>query len=176
MVTRFFGIYKKPVQNPIFAKNSYMRFSILKFLAGIMLTYIFTSCQKETSLENGTPGPNNPASADSTYIDRVRHIELRRGGLDSSTHIEQYKYDANKRLVSIVTDSMYRSPGHSSPYDIFTKKEFFYIGNDTLPYKYVYTLDDSQYPSGGKDTSTSWLFYTGNRILKDYPPYHLSQF
>jgi hypothetical protein len=145
-----------------------MKFDMLKLLAGIMLTGIFTSCQKELSLENGIPGTNNPASPDSTYVDRVRHTEIHRGGLDSFTYIEQYKYDANKRLVSVFFDSMYVNPGNLSSHIVLSKSDFYYNGSDTLPYKEVHTYDDPQYTlAGGRGTTTSWLFYTGNKLLKD---------
>jgi hypothetical protein len=140
-----------------------MKYNMLNFFASVILLIFFVSCQKETSLENGTQGPNNPASPDSTYIDKIRYINILSSG-DSSTSIDQYKYDAAKRLVSIFSDSIYVSPGNLPSFD---REDFYYNGTDTLPYKHVSISYDPEPTIGSKDTSTSWLFYTGNRLIKD---------
>jgi hypothetical protein len=146
-----------------------MKLNIFKLAAGILSLCIFTACEKETSLENGPSQPGNPGnpSADSSYIDRIRFVEIERNGLDSFTYVDKYGYDANKRLTSIVSDSMYANPGNLSSHTYSYKINFYYNGTDTLPFKKVAVTDDSQYQFGGKDTTTTWFFYTGNKLLKD---------
>jgi hypothetical protein len=146
-----------------------MKLFIPSLFAGIMLISTLVSCEKETSLENGIPGPSGTTTADSSnYIDRIRYTEVTRNGLDSITYVDQYKYDAGKRLVRISRDSMFVSPGNQSFINGYTYTiDFFYNGTDTMPFKKVTVFDNLFDPLGSRSTTTNWFFYTGNRLLKD---------
>jgi hypothetical protein len=144
-----------------------MKFNVPQLFAGIILLAFFASCGKETSLENGTPGTVNPVPVDSgTYIDRIRYTDVTRNGLDSFTYVDQYKYDANKRLLSISSDSMFVNPGNQSFIGLYSHViNFYYNGTDTLPFKKTAVFKILS--SGRKDSSTNFFFYSGNRLLKD---------
>jgi hypothetical protein len=146
-----------------------MKLSFPKLITGITLLGIFLSCQKETSLENGIPGTGNPVTADSgTYIDRIRYTDVTRNGLDSLTYVDQYTYDASKRLVSISRDSMFLSPGNLSFIGLYTYTvNFYYNGTDTMPFKKVAVINSLALPFGQKDSLINFFTYTGNRLLRD---------
>jgi hypothetical protein len=146
-----------------------MKSYIASLFAAMLLAGIFVSCQKELSPEDIIPGPTTPTTADSsTYIDRIRYTEVDRNGLDSFTYVDQYQYDAGKRLVRISRDSMYLSPGNLSYVSLYTyTTDFFYNGADTMPYKKLTVFDNLFHPQGSRYSETNWYFYMGNRLLKD---------
>ena len=110
----------------------------------------FISCQKEIGWES-----ENIIQEDSVFIKKIISFDTSLpAGLDTGI-IYQYEYDQQKRVVELeVTE-----------FDLPTKYEMyhrlFYNGNDTLPYKYVTTMNFST------DSVITFLTYSNGFVVKD---------
>ncbi len=124
----------------------------MKFFSIITLfVVIFSSCQKDFSVENNI---NNDLTTitDSSYVDKIVYIDSSGTRLDSL----MYNYDIQKRLISIFDSSS------SSNYNI---KNFLYSGNDTLPFKVVET--NKTISSGFFKTTKYFSYNTIGLLIKD---------
>ena len=142
------------------------------------------SCQKELSKESsGTTVilPPPPLSIlDSNYIDTVYEFETRNGVTDTTAY-NSYKYDAQKRVVSI----NWEFGDFQFPYQDSGKAVYFYNGTDTLPYQSV-TIADYNGMLVFDTTITFYFYDNAARLIKDsvvdaerdisYPYYRLRHY
>ena len=120
------------------------------------MAIVIVSCQKESSTEppsNGPNGNNNPPANDSTLL--WKYVELDTSlpsSLDTSYKII-FSYDDKKRL------NQYYSTDCVDDENV----EFFYSGNDTLPYKAagVWTSYGKVYHD------TTFLLYLNGLVFPD---------
>jgi hypothetical protein len=123
----------------------------------------FSACQKSLTFEDNTT-PNaidSTANLDSNYLSRYFYIETDLNLIDTAIK-EAYIYDNLKRVTNIFDTT--REPTINAPYDFFSQ-QFFYIGNDTLPYKKIHIAKVNS-PSLRNDTITSfYTFSNGNLII-----------
>lgn len=116
----------------------------------IFVVLLFMSCSKDGARNN-----QFPPSTDSIYLDKVYAID----DLNNDTvHVFSYTYDNQMRVINMEdrTSAFTNPPARSF--------SFYYVGNDTLPYKSVYV----EQQSGGANTITIFHFKDGNgRNLKD---------
>jgi hypothetical protein len=138
-----------------------MKKYLLVFLA-TMTSLVIISCQKELSNENGigiTPPPLTVT--DSNYIDTVYEFETRTGITDTTAYYS-YKYDAQKRVVSI----NWQWADFALPYQDSGSIRYFYSGTDSLPARSLLTATYN----GMLVFDTTVNFYTydiGARLTKD---------
>jgi len=140
---------------------------LITFLTVILAIAVLTSCQKELSSENGTgiilpPPPPPPATVtDSNYLDIVYEFETRVAVTDTTAYYS-YKYDAQKRVVSI----NWQWGDYLLPYQDSGRVKYFYNGSDTLPYRsYMTATYDGMLVF---DTISTFYTYDNTaRLIKD---------
>ena len=91
----------------------------------VLLGLFFSSCQKEV---DGSL-PDNVQN-DSTYLDRLIMIDTTIAAPADTFMMIKYIYDSRKR----VSKHIYLAKNGNS-WDTASTNEFYYLGNDTLPYK-----------------------------------------
>lgn len=127
------------------------------FVGAVILLVCFSSCQKEIDWEL-----NNRTQADSIYIQKIISLDTTLpSGLDTG-FITLYNYDSRKRVLK-KTETEYDLGVQYTNYYFYS-----YLGNDTLPYKYVNT---SNY---APDSLITFLSYNNGFIVKDSTVYYLS--
>jgi hypothetical protein len=129
-----------------------------------LTTIILFACKKNSSVDPNPP--NTGTTNDSSYLAKYYYIEIDNGIADTATRIT-YAYDNLKRVISILDTSheAFANPLNKS----FEGTQFFYIGNDTLPYKRT-SIFNLNYPNFKIINDTITTFYTfnpGAQRLKD---------
>jgi hypothetical protein len=129
-------------------------------LFAILVIVLITSCQKEFSIEGATT-TLSPTVLDSNYLDTVYQFETRVGITDTTAYY-CYKYDAQKRVVSI----NWQWGDFLLPYQDSGSIKYFYNGADSLPYKsYMIATYDGMLDF---DTTTTFFNYDiSARLIKD---------
>lgn len=143
-----------------------MHLNLLK-TAGLLATlFAIVSCQKEN-------GEAPFTSNDSTLLKEVVQRDITQpSGLDSLSKIV-YSYDQQDRVVQSITYSYALNP---TPQNI-SRFELQYHGNDTLPYLFIqkFWTDPTGFPGSTPIfTDSLYLFYNGDRIVKDSFLFHNS--
>lgn len=142
-----------------------MKMKVALNLLPVILLLVFTlqSCQKELSPETTTT-PTTPTTPDSNYIAKIYTIEVVNGVADTG-YIMTYYYDNLKRVVSIF-DSAKNLYNYTQ-----SKYNYFYINNDSLPYKSTVYSVNAYYPTQTVfyyDTTITYHFYdNAGKNLKD---------
>lgn len=141
--------------------------SLVKLLCGIfVLMIVFSSCQKEISADDFDP-IDPPAANDSIYLNKAYFLTDLGTGMDTVV-TATLQYDSRKRIVSW-TDST-TADNNDEPYTI--SYQYFYNGNDTVPYK-VISLWDDLLTADDYDSTIAFFTYDANgRKLKDSVVYH----
>lgn len=129
-------------------------------LFATLVTIVIISCQKEFSVEGGTI-IISPTVLDSNYLDTVYEFSTRTGITDTTAYYS-YKYDAQKRVVSI----NWQWGDFLLPYQDSGSIKYFYNGADSLPYKsYMVTTYDGMLVF---DTLNTFYTYDNSaRLIKD---------
>jgi hypothetical protein len=129
--------------------------------AATLLFCVFTSCNKETSLENGVL-PQSSNLVDSNYIDTettIRDTTGTGGTVDSSVAV--YSYDNLKRVVKIKSETF-----SNNVLSDFYESLFYYTAQDTLPNKYIHVFTETAINL--LDTITGYPVYDGfGRVIID---------
>jgi len=122
----------------------------------LFLAAFLISCQKEV---NETLRPEIINNADSIYLNKLVVLDTTRPvGMDTVEKMF-FQYDNSKRIKSIF--SYFVGIMDSSKY------EFFYQGNDTLPFKYVYHNIDDHGAGFFHYVDTVYFNYTDGIVTKD---------
>jgi hypothetical protein len=114
---------------------------------------VFISCSKNNNPDNSTN------TTDDNYLSRYYFLYDDGSGtavLEGST---SYSYDNLKRVTIMLDSTIYNSSGNLLP---FSRAEYFYNGNDLLPYKAVTTT----HPDSNPEYDTLVSFYTYNSAGK----------
>jgi hypothetical protein len=129
-------------------------------LFAILVTLVITSCQKEFSVEGGTT-IISPTVLDSNYLDTVYEFSTRTGITDTTAYYS-YKYDAQKRVVSI----NWQWGDFLLPYQDSGSIKYLYNGADSLPYRsYMIATYDGMLVF---DTLNTFYTYDNSaRLIKD---------
>jgi hypothetical protein len=123
-------------------------------LVGLCFIISFSSCQREVDGVLTQDG-----IADSTYLDRMIFVDTTLPAGSDTTAKYLFKYDNSNRLISTI---QFEIGGTDT-----IREEFFYIANDTLPYKQVYhNLDYSAGPLV-YFVDTIFYNYTNQVVTKD---------
>lgn len=134
----------------------------------LLAFFLFSSCSKEAD-----SGRNEPVIHDSTLVKELIKVDtVRTPGQDTLVK-NQFVYDSKDRLAKVLVLGYGLNPLPSNIFEL----EYVYSGNDTLPGKYInkYWSDINRYSSSLPDyADTLYLFYAGNRIIKDSLFYHTS--
>lgn len=114
----------------------------------LVSSHCFISCEKND-------GNNQPITSDSTYLSK--YYWIRSYLTTPDTLMSVIFYDSRKRVLSVHDSNV--TNGTST---FFAKKEYFYIGNDTLPYKSQLLVEDGSFI----DSTTKYYFYDvlGRRV------------
>ncbi|WP_462254732.1 hypothetical protein [Ferruginibacter sp.] len=99
-------------------------------LFAVLAILLTASCQKELSNESGPTIILAPSTLDSNYLDTVYEFETQVGVTDTIAFYT-YKYDAQKRVVSI----NWQWGDFLLPYQDSGSIKYLYIGSDSLPYQ-----------------------------------------
>jgi hypothetical protein len=125
-------------------------------LTAVIITAGISSCQKEITEDATAPIPPN-IIPDSNYLSKMYEIGIERGITDT-VEIWTYTYDANKRVILLSDSSDVIGASYVANW------QYFYNGNDTIPYKSIYTVLGPGYNSA--DSLISYFYYnaSGQRI------------
>lgn len=125
-------------------------------LAAVILITSISACQKEITEDTTTPIPPN-IIPDSNYLSKMYEIGIERGVTDT-VEIWTYTYDANKRVIHLSDSSSVIGANYLASW------QYFYYGNDTIPYKSTYTVQGPGYIS--TDSLITYFYYnaSGQRI------------
>ncbi len=142
-----------------------MKAKFLIIAAIISLSFCFSGCEKESSVERGVVIPVvTNLVVDSNYLDRIIYTTTV-GSITDTSFTQIYQYDASKRVVSL-TDSIKPTISTSENFTI----KYFYNGNDTLPFKKIEigtTLSTTPFINN-RDTSIFFYQYSTTGIkIKD---------
>lgn len=118
---------------------------------------MFASCQQEINDPN--PGQNSIGN-DSIYISQYIELDTTLGSDTTSKFI--FLYDLQKRITQLKD---YNYVTGTSTYEFITVENYFYNGNDTLPYKMVVERADGANVLLWRDTAFFW--YDNGVIKKD---------
>jgi hypothetical protein len=94
-----------------------------------LICFVLCACQKEYNPEDNTNPPST--TVDSNYLSKFYEIDFDGVSYDT-TDIWTYTYDDQKRVIKLHDSMRYYTPGMYEDY------QYFYHGNDTLPYKAIY--------------------------------------
>ena len=130
-------------------------------LFAVLAILLTASCQKELSNESGPTIILTPSTLDSNYLDTVYEFETQVGVTDTIAFYT-YKYDAQKRVVSI----NWQWGDFLLPYQDSGSIKYLYIGSDSLPYQsYMTATYDGMIDF---DTTTTFYYYdNAARLIKD---------
>ncbi len=112
-----------------------------------------TSCKKDSNPNNST----NPT--DDNYLSRYYFLYDDGSGTAELEESISYSYDNLKRVTIMLDSTTYNPSGNLLP---FSRSEYFYNGNDLLPYKQVITT----HPDSNPEYDTLVSFYTYNSAGK----------
>lgn len=114
---------------------------------------VFISCGKDDNPDNST----NPT--DDNYLSRYYFLYDDGSGTAELEGSISYSYDNLKRVTVMLDSTTYNPSGNLLP---FSRSEYFYNGNDLLPYKAVTTT----HPESTSEYDTLVSFYTYNTAGK----------
>jgi hypothetical protein len=128
-------------------------------LLGLVAVILFclSACKKD-NIDSLDPQPPVITSADSVYLSKVYLYDTYSNFIDTGGR-RYYLYDNLKRVINII-DTGYEA-GATMPPITYSKTQYFYNGNDTLPYKKITISKIVSIANVSKDTATS--FYTFNQ-------------
>ena len=135
------------------------------FILSALAIIIFTSCQKETSIENGTSPASPPIPSSNDSILLSKYIELDTTSLPTfdTLSITLFYYDNLKRNTSI--NLLEYQNGIVSNYQYYSV--FYYSGNDTVPYKKTVITPNFLPSDPGYLNDTCYYFYTNSKLESD---------
>ena len=119
----------------------------------LLLMLMVSACQQEIDFENLTATQN-----DSAYLSKMIAVDTTLPAGAETVEKTFFSYDARKRLVKINFRDL--TDGDS------VREEFFYAGNDTLPYKRVYH-DFINFPVASYYRLDMFYTYQQGKVLKD---------
>lgn len=124
---------------------------IAGFCSVIILLICFSSCQKEINW-----GLNNPTQSDSSFLDRTIALDTTLPSGADTIGKDVFAYDNMKRLTKISTS-------YGAGFADSALQQFFYNGNETLPFKHVYR----DVYSGLNMVDTIYYYYSNAVVSKD---------
>jgi hypothetical protein len=127
-------------------------FSVLAVLVVLLLT----SCQQEPDDVILSPSPNTVDN--SSYLKTIVSLDTSLPAGQDTSFVYHFLYDSQKRLVEI------RGFDYETGLTEENEKRF-YNGNDTLPYKVVFYLEET--PPFADQIDTIYLTYQNGVIIKD---------
>ncbi len=132
---------------------------MFKFRTLLVITILVSSlqsCQKEV-IDDAITIPN-PLTGDSNYLDKMFSLYDAGTGIDTQ-EVATFTYDSRKRIVKWITTDFLTN-------DIYSQFEYYYTGNDSIPYKSV--ILDYDASSTTPDTVTTYHSFDASlRNLKD---------
>lgn len=130
-----------------------------RILSGLGLLVIFSiafvACNKNSDTNNSN---NNPVSNE--YLSRIVYLYNDGSGTEAVKGSMTYVFDNLKRVTHIIDSS---AVGSSSALILWETKEYFYNGNDTLPYKL--TVIGNPAAQTEYDTTVNYFTYNASGLL-----------
>lgn len=128
-------------------------------MKNIILFFLFllilSSCQKEPDIILDDTNPVLPVT---TLLKRYVEVDTTLPPGADTTYKISFTYDNRNRLIKAQYINYYLAP------DIYEgTSEYYYTGNDTLPYKFVDTWEDA----GSTYRDTVFFFYNNGLVSKD---------
>lgn len=125
-----------------------------RILSAIILlsifSLVFVSCKKNSDSNN-----SNPVPVSSDYLSRMIYLSNDGSGTEVKEGSITYVFDNLKRVTHVIDSS---AVGSSAVLELWETTEYFYNGNDTLPYKSVVIGN----PAAQTEYDTTINFYTYN--------------
>ncbi len=137
---------------------------INKQLALLLIICIsFSACQKDFLIDNNIIPPGSVP--DSNYLDKIYFIDST-GVIKDSSSYYSYEYDNAKRVIKLNYFT------HSSGSNVLLENyQYFYNGNDTLPFKRLYYFFENAIDYANPtltDTTITFYFYNNSgKNLRD---------
>jgi hypothetical protein len=133
-----------------------------KLLSILSFVFIFISCQKEVSIDNGqNPTPIPTTILDTNLISKIIGFDTTKAIPFDTTFILNYQYDNLNRVTKI----SFLDYNNSGAYDVLNNNKETqtntFLGNDTLPNKTV-SISTSQ---NNEFNRTIFYTYSANAIL-----------
>ena len=135
-----------------------MRINLLPFCATALSLVFFCSCQKELSPDASAPVNTFTTTADSNYLSKQTFVQRHPVAID--TGATYYHFDSQKRVISI----SFRDLGSTNLPVRHDTTNYFYHGNDTLPYKEIYV---DIFPSESDSTERYMTYNSVGKLVND---------
>ncbi|MFT3910508.1 MAG: hypothetical protein QM737_13870 [Ferruginibacter sp.] len=128
--------------------------SLLTIVSILVISFI--SCKKDSNADNSNPNP----STSSNYLSRISFYSNDGSGTEVLDGTTTYVFDNQKRVTKKIDSSLV---GSSASFVLWQTTEYFYNGNDTLPFKEVIIGNPAAQIE--YDTTISYFTYNSAGLL-----------